>query len=46
MSGLGSGHLIEIYDRLYTAYGPQRWWPGDSEFEIIAGAILTQSASW
>ncbi len=46
MSGLGNGQLIEIYDRLYTAYGPQRWWPGDSEFEIIAGAILTQSASW
>jgi len=41
-----NGHLIDIYDRLYTAYGPQRWWPGDSEFEIIAGAILTQSASW
>src|SRR5947208_17067266 len=46
MAGLGNGHLIDIYDRLYIAYGPQRWWPGDSEFEVIAGAILTQSASW
>ncbi|HEV8573434.1 MAG TPA: endonuclease III domain-containing protein [Dehalococcoidia bacterium] len=35
-----------VYDRLYSAYGPQHWWPGDSAFETIAGAILTQSASW
>lgn len=38
--------LLDIYERLYAAYGPQHWWPGDSPFEIIAGAILTQSASW
>jgi len=38
--------LLDIYDRLYAAYGPQHWWPGDSAFEIIAGAILTQSAAW
>jgi endonuclease-3 related protein len=31
---------------LYDAYGPQHWWPGDSPFEIIAGAVLTQSAAW
>jgi len=46
MAGPGNGPLTEIYDRLYAAYGPQRWWPGNSEFEIIAGAILTQSAAW
>jgi endonuclease III related protein len=44
--GQGNGRLAEIYDRLYAAYGPQHWWPGDSPFEIIAGAILTQSAAW
>jgi endonuclease III related protein len=38
--------LMDIYDRLYVAYGPQHWWPGDSAFEVIAGAILTQSAAW
>ena len=37
---------MDIYDRLYAANGPQHWWPGDSAFEIIAGAILTQSAAW
>lgn len=28
------------------AYGPQHWWPGETPFEIIIGAILTQSAAW
>ena len=27
-------------------YGPQYWWPGDSPFEIVVGAILTQSVAW
>ena len=28
------------------AYGPQKWWPGRTRFEIIVGAILTQNTSW
>lgn len=38
--------LRQIYGRLYAAYGPQRWWPADSSFEVVVGAILTQSAAW
>ena len=38
--------LIEVYGRLYAAYGPQHWWPADSLFEVIVGAILTQSIAW
>jgi len=38
--------LIEIYNRLYTCYGPQHWWPGESRIEIIVGAILTQNTNW
>ncbi len=38
--------LLDIYQRLYAAYGPQHWWPGETPFEIIVGAILTQSAAW
>jgi len=38
--------LLTVYDRLYAAYGPQHWWPGDSPFEVMVGAILTQSAAW
>ena len=39
-------HLHEIFRRLYEAHGPQHWWPGENEFEVIVGAILTQSTSW
>jgi endonuclease-3 related protein len=35
-----------VYERLLAAYGPQGWWPGETAFEVVVGAILTQSASW
>ena len=35
-----------IYDLLYNAYGPQNWWPAESQFEMMIGAILTQNTSW
>lgn len=38
--------LIDIYHRLFDRYGPQRWWPADGPFEVVVGAILTQSAAW
>ena len=38
--------LKEIYELLYDRFGPQSWWPGDSQFEIIIGAILTQNTNW
>lgn len=38
--------LRAIYDRLFSRYGRQHWWPGDSAFEIITGAILTQQTTW
>ncbi len=38
--------LMEIYERLYGAFGPRHWWPGEGPFEVIAGAILTQNTSW
>ena len=38
--------LMTIYRRLLQAYGPQGWWPADTSFEMIAGAILTQAAAW
>jgi endonuclease-3 related protein len=31
---------------LLSYYGPQHWWPGESPFEIIVGAILTQNTNW
>jgi endonuclease-3 related protein len=38
--------LQEVYDRLLAAYGPQQWWPGDSPFEVLVGAVLVQNTSW
>jgi len=38
--------LLNIYRRLLANYGPQHWWPAEEPFEVIVGAILTQSAAW
>jgi len=40
------GFCEELYDLMASAYGPQSWWPGDSVFEIMVGAILTQNTQW
>jgi len=37
---------LEVYEKLFTAYGPQHWWPADTPFEMMVGAILTQNTSW
>ncbi|MBN1392098.1 MAG: endonuclease III domain-containing protein [Sedimentisphaerales bacterium] len=41
-----SEQLTEIYQLLFERFGPQHWWPGETPFEIITGAILTQNTSW
>ncbi|MFH1413452.1 MAG: endonuclease III domain-containing protein [Candidatus Omnitrophota bacterium] len=38
--------LNSFYQRLYSHFGPQDWWPADSPFEVIIGAILTQNTNW
>jgi endonuclease-3 related protein len=38
--------LPTAYDRLLGAFGPQNWWPGDSAFEIMVGAVLVQNTAW
>ena len=38
--------LMTIYNLLFTAYGPQNWWPAETELEMMIGAILTQNTSW
>ncbi len=38
--------LQSIYHQLLDAYGPQHWWPAEGPFEVMVGAILTQSAAW
>jgi len=38
--------LLDIYERLFRAFGPQHWWPGETPFEVAVGAILTQNTNW
>jgi endonuclease-3 related protein len=38
--------LMNIYNRLYKAFGSRNWWPADTAEEVMFGAILTQSITW
>jgi endonuclease-3 related protein len=38
--------LFDIYTVLYDHFGPQHWWPGDTSFEVMVGAVLTQNTNW
>ncbi len=37
---------MTVYKRLFESFGPQHWWPGDSPFEVMIGAVLVQNTSW
>lgn len=37
---------ILAYERLFDHFGPQDWWPGETPFEIMVGAVLTQNTNW
>jgi len=41
-----SGELLRYYEAMSGALGPMRWWPAQTPFEVIVGAILTQSTAW
>jgi endonuclease-3 related protein len=43
---IGNTSLLGIYRRLLRAFGPQHWWPAETPFEVMVGAILTQNAAW
>ncbi len=44
--GIDKESFLEAYDRLSRFYGPQGWWPGETPFEVVVGAVLTQNTSW
>lgn len=46
MTTSNRNHLLNYFQALFDSYGPQYWWPGETPFEIIVGAILTQNTSW
>ena len=41
-----SGALRALYESLLTQYGAQPWWPAETPFEVVVGAVLTQNAAW
>jgi endonuclease-3 related protein len=38
--------LLRLYRTLLDHFGPLNWWPADSPFEVVIGAILTQNTAW
>ena len=43
---LKASQLVRIYTALRKTFGHQKWWPGDTPFEVMIGAILTQNTAW
>ena len=35
-----------VFRRLLAHFGPQDWWPADTPFEVIVGALLIAQTSW
>ena len=38
--------LQDVFKRLAAAFGPLHWWPAETPFEVVVGAILTQNTAW
>jgi len=38
--------LLKLFKALLDHYGPQHWWPGETDWEVMVGAILTQNTAW
>ncbi len=38
--------LITLYKKLLEHFGKQHWWPAETPFEVMVGAILTQQTNW
>lgn len=38
--------MKKIYDLLLHELGHRHWWPADTAFEVVIGAVLTQQTRW
>ncbi|MDF7799868.1 endonuclease III domain-containing protein [Pontiellaceae bacterium B1224] len=38
--------IDDAYEAVFDRYGKQRWWPAETQFEMMLGAILTQNTAW
>jgi len=41
-----ASRLTEVFHRLAARFGPLHWWPAQTPFEVVVGAILTQNTAW
>ena len=41
-----SKRWLDVHTELLAAFGPQHWWPGETSFEVMVGAVLTQNTAW
>ncbi len=38
--------IFLIYKELLQQFGHQNWWPAETPYEVVVGAILTQNTNW
>ena len=38
--------VLEIYELLLARYGDLHWWPANTPYEAMVGAVLTQNTAW
>ena len=38
--------LKDLYRKLLADYGHQHWWPAETQYEVVVGAVLTQNTNW
>lgn len=43
---MSKSKVATVFELLHGRYGNQQWWPAETAFEMMAGAILTQNTSW
>ncbi|GAB7080249.1 endonuclease III domain-containing protein [Megalodesulfovibrio paquesii] len=41
-----AAHLLAMHRAMLEALGPSGWWPAESAFEVLVGAVLTQNTNW
>jgi endonuclease-3 related protein len=46
LHSLTGQRLEEMYNLLMGHFGPQNWWPAETELEVMVGAVLTQNTNW
>lgn len=46
MNNRSRSRLHHAFDVLLARHGPQGWWPAESAFEVMVGAVMVQNTAW